>query len=103
MRRRDFKHLIFLALWFGLAPMLSMLLRWRSLIPGRDYSHLIAGILMPMTLVPAFWYFHRAITHNLRVQLNQLGMPTCMHCGYDLRACTDDRCSECGLHFQKKL
>jgi hypothetical protein len=40
--------------------------------------------------------FRRSAARRLREILNQRGMPTCMRCGYDLRAASDPRCPECG-------
>ena len=37
---------------------------------------------------------------KLRALLNEQGIATCMKCGYDLRGCTENRCSECGTEFQ---
>ena len=35
----------------------------------------------------------------LREELIQLGVPICVHCGYDLRGLTESRCPECGRAF----
>ncbi len=38
----------------------------------------------------------RAIRRSLWRDLNNAGVPTCTHCGYDLRGSERVRCSECG-------
>jgi hypothetical protein len=61
-----------------------------SMIPGAC-GGLFGGL--------AFWLFRGSVTQRLRGELNRTGIPTCMKCGYDLRGCIDQRCSECGQQF----
>ena len=42
----------------------------------------------------------RRIRVSLRSQLNAQGIPTCMHCGYDLRGQETGRCPECGTRVE---
>ena len=44
-------------------------------------------------------FFRAAVRRSLRKQLNQIGVPVCVKCGYDLRA-SKDRCPECGNEFE---
>ena len=43
-------------------------------------------------------FFRAAVRRSLRKQLNQIGVPVCVKCGYDLRG-SKDRCPECGEEF----
>jgi len=40
---------------------------------------------------------------SLRLQLQETGIPVCLHCGYDLRGQLDPRCPECGQPFDPAL
>ena len=42
------------------------------------------------------WLLRRRITLNIRQELIQRGMPTCVACGYNLTGNQTGRCSECG-------
>ncbi len=41
--------------------------------------------------------------HAVRSFLCGLGLPTCLHCGYDVRGQTEPRCPECGRAFDPGL
>jgi hypothetical protein len=43
------------------------------------------------------------IRHSLRLQLQEIGIPVCLNCGYDLRGQVEPRCSECGRAFDPAL
>jgi hypothetical protein len=43
------------------------------------------------------------VCRSLRLQLQEMGIPVCLHCGYDLRGQTDPRCPECGRPFDPAL
>lgn len=45
----------------------------------------------------------RRMERSLREQLNRLGHPICIPCGYDLRGQTEPRCPECGAAFDARL
>jgi hypothetical protein len=47
-----------------------------------------------------FWLRRRTVQQFVRARLSELGIPTCLHCGYDLRGQTVPRCSECGKPFK---
>ena len=40
---------------------------------------------------------------SLRLQLQGMDIPVCIHCGYDLRGQLDPRCPECGQPFDPAL
>ena len=44
--------------------------------------------------------WRKRIRRRLRIALNQLGVRTCLQCGYDLRGLTESRCPECGTPFE---
>ena len=45
----------------------------------------------------------RRVRTLLREHLVGLGVPVCVHCGYDLRGQTMARCPECGRSFDSRL
>ena len=47
--------------------------------------------------------FHRRLRALVRRRLLDLGIPICLHCGYDLRGQTEPRCPECGRAFNPDL
>jgi hypothetical protein len=50
------------------------------------------------------WVIYRGYArHRLREVLVALGVPICLHCGYDLRGQTVPRCPECGREFDPGL
>ena len=55
---------------------------------------LLAGVVTASVVLLLFC--RRAIRRSLRRDLNRAGMPTCVHCGYDLSAGEGERCPECG-------
>ena len=60
---------------------------------------LLFGIL---AVVVAWLLRHRAVA-RLRERLIWLGVPLCLHCGYDLRGQIEPRCPECGRTFDPAL
>jgi hypothetical protein len=53
---------------------------------------------------PVLWLRVRhRVRLDLRERLVALGVPVCLHCGYDLRGQTDPRCPECGRPFDAAL
>jgi hypothetical protein len=66
------------------------------------------GISIYAVLLAAYYVvigvvFHRRLTALVRKRLLELGIPICLHCGYDLRGQTEPRCPECGRGFDRKL
>jgi hypothetical protein len=59
-----------------------------------------AGLAMG---VLATWVFRHETRRRLRIRLINLGVPICLHCGYDLRGQTVPRCPECGKPFNRRL
>lgn len=53
-------------------------------------------------LVLGFWLLRRPMRLSLRRQLNTQGIPTCLHCGYDMTGNTSDLCPECGTEFKEE-
>jgi len=49
-----------------------------------------------MACMVLMWLWRRGITAELRAALNAQGLPTCLHCGYDLTGNTSGTCPECG-------
>jgi predicted RNA-binding Zn-ribbon protein involved in translation (DUF1610 family) len=43
------------------------------------------------------------VRRSLRLQLQEMSIPVCLHCGYDLRGQVDPRCPECGQPFDPAL
>jgi hypothetical protein len=54
-------------------------------------------------LYPTLWLKRRRIKRLLREQLIGLGIPVCLHCGYNVRGQTEPRCPECGREFDPGL
>ena len=64
----------------------------------------ISGALIGLAqgaLIATFinWSYRKPLQRFLREKLNSLGIPTCVHCGYDTRGLTVPRCPECGRPF----
>lgn len=70
------------------APFIGAYAVWlRLLAPG--IGAMVAGVL-------TLWLVRRRITLNVRQQLMERGLPTCLACGYDLTGNVSGACSECG-------
>jgi predicted RNA-binding Zn-ribbon protein involved in translation (DUF1610 family) len=50
------------------------------------------------------WLTRMRVRRSLRTDLNRIGIPTCLGCGYDLRGHDDitRRCPECGLAISQE-
>jgi hypothetical protein len=65
---------------------------------------LLIFALWPCALFGMVWALVRhAARRQLRERLVELGVPICIHCGYDLRGQTVPRCPECGRGFDPAL
>lgn len=53
-------------------------------------------LLMPLGIIIQARQKGDPVRRHLRRQMNELGQPICIECGYDLRAAAGLRCSECG-------
>src|SRR5262249_21069755 len=75
-------------------PVLVYVLVIRQFVPGLQWlvNILVFSIISGISL----WATRNHITRILRQELNAAGIATCIKCGYDLRTCTENRCSECG-------
>lgn len=61
----------------------------------------VPGGLAPIGAMAVVIYFPRSkIRKHLRRQLNKLGIPTCMECGYDLAGNTSGVRPECGSSIE---
>jgi hypothetical protein len=49
-----------------------------------------------LACVVIVWLVRRRITRNVRRELHDRGLPTCVACGYDLTGNVSGRCPECG-------
>lgn len=63
---------------------------------GGGMLGLVGGLLSGILLN---WAYRKPLQGFLREKLNQIGVPTCLACGYDIRALTARRCPECGRPF----
>lgn len=59
---------------------------------------ILPNLVISVLLFRRFRVFSR---DYFRKQLNDLGIPVCVRCGYDLRGQLDHRCPECGTEFEK--
>jgi hypothetical protein len=57
---------------------------------------LLPGVVAALAVYLVIWLVRRRITRNLRQQLTERGLPTCMACGYDLTGNLSGVCPECG-------
>ena len=71
-------------------------------IPGL-LVHLGTAALVGIALWFVLWLHRRDAQHELRLYLRELGIPICLHCGYDLRGQTVPRCPECGRAFEPAI
>lgn len=53
-------------------------------------------LLAIMAVFVIIWLVRGRITRNLREELNNHSLPTCMPCGYNLTGNTSGTCPECG-------
>ncbi|MHC4442141.1 MAG: hypothetical protein ACYTF1_01565 [Planctomycetota bacterium] len=95
--------IVFVSIGIGLAIPVGLILRL-----FRNHIDSLPLLLIPLPLLivylPLFFYiFYRinkgAVIESLRRQLNEMGIPICVNCGYDLRGQKDNRCPECGTTF----
>lgn len=50
-------------------------------------------------LLSRLWYRDR-VRRQIRAAMCRAGIPICVHCGYDTRGLTENRCPECGKTFE---
>lgn len=102
-----FGLLLLLAIPLGLlAPWLSGRLQaWLPLgsatlgvVVGCGLFGLLQGALFATVIN---WSYRKPLQRFLRLKLNSLGVPTCLHCGYDTRGLHQPRCPECGRPFAR--
>ena len=95
-----------LVLWVSLGILVgvvvSMILRWAVVDPYLPVSGSLAqAIMMPLIAYPLIWVWGRSgIRQALRNELHSIGRSVCIHCGYDTRKLTENRCPECGHEFE---
>jgi Flp pilus assembly protein TadB len=81
-------------LWFFVRPLLGTMPVSGAI---RAYLIPIASFVLIIALVNlAVWLVRRTYRRRLREHLCQVGLPTCIPCGYDLTGNTSGRCPECG-------
>ncbi|MBW7905852.1 MAG: hypothetical protein LC135_11320 [Phycisphaerae bacterium] len=94
-----------LALLFGPAAPFAVNLGVRQLGLGTTlWSAVLIGGVIGVLQVATFMLifnllFRRPYRRFLRRRLSELGLPTCVGCGYDLRGQVVARCPECGEPF----
>ena len=71
-------------------PSLGVPVSQRGTIRGLTF------IVTMAAMIGLMWLFRRSIQRCLRRQLNEIGTPTCIACGYDLSHPASDKCPECG-------
>lgn len=73
-------------------------LRVGSGIPQFETLFLTAygAVCVAIFSVAGMWPLRRMVLRELRGYLNSRQIPVCVHCGYDLRGNSSDRCPECG-------
>jgi hypothetical protein len=73
--------------------------RYLPFLPTGATSISIFGLLIAVYYVVIGIVFHRRLRTLVRKRLLELGIPICVHCGYDLRGQIEPRCPECGRAF----
>ena len=78
---------------------------WPTLPRFADFLVSVAALSLVFSayLYSTLWVYRRRIERVLRERLLELGIPVCLHCGYDLRGQTVPRCPECGRGFDPAL
>jgi hypothetical protein len=69
------------------------------------HPHVSLGVFLPLAFVGhivgfpilVIMLYRPVARRQLRRDLNMVEIPTCVHCGYDLRGCVGDCCPECGV------
>lgn len=79
-----------------LIAFVKFLMQWK----GNWLGGVTGGLSGGIGFIGANLLYRRPIQVVLREKLNQLGMPICIGCGYDLRGNTSGACPECGRATQ---
>lgn len=84
-------------------PLVTRILNWfhfqdplAKTMCGGGMLGIVGGVLAGILVN---WAYRKPLRAFLREKLNQIGVPTCLACGYDIRALIERRCPECGRPF----
>jgi hypothetical protein len=92
-----------LVLLESLEPLSSVISRAIPIVPWAA-AYVLLLVLWVAGFSGIVWVIFRAdARHRLREGLVALGVPICLHCGYDLRGQIEPRCPECGRTFDPAL
>jgi hypothetical protein len=77
------------------AIVLVLIRPWLQLPPG-IFGGIVGGVTGGTGFVAMNVYWRQAYRRFLRQRLNEMGIPICMKCAYDLTGNTSGVCPECG-------
>lgn len=72
-------------------------------LPGALISAISSGIAVWLSVTLLFSVGRNKVRQSLRLQLREMHVPVCQHCGYDLRGQVEARCPECGREYDAGL
>ena len=72
-------------------------------MPAYIDGAIIGGVSGGLAVSVMFLVGRNKVRRSLRSQLQEMSIPVCLQCGYDLRGQNEPRCPECGLAFNPAL
>jgi hypothetical protein len=83
------------------AVVLVLIRPWLPL-PASAFGGVVGGVTGGTGFVAMNVYWRQAYRRFLRQRLNEMGIPICMKCAYDLTGNTSGVCPECGTNHESE-
>ena len=88
--------LIAVSICMFLAQRIGATLGLNALMPLWLYQSLWNVVVTLVFAIGLLWFSRRQYARGMREYLVECGIPTCLHCGYNLTGASATRCPECG-------